>query len=55
MTRAEFDRVIALLNERGEIINDLRHNQDIQLKRIAQIQAELDEIRRAWSAKKLPA
>jgi hypothetical protein len=42
--RGEFDRVIDLLNERGKVLNDLRANQEIQFKRIAQIQAELDRV-----------
>jgi hypothetical protein len=54
VTRAEFNRVIEILNERGVILNDLRHNQEIQFKRIAQIQAELDEVKRAWQRVKLP-
>jgi len=48
LTRAEFNRVIAILNERGVIINGLRDNQEMQFKRIAQLQAELDLLRRAW-------
>ena len=48
VTRAEFNDVVALLNERGEILNDLRRNQEIQFERIAQLQAELDVIARAW-------
>jgi len=44
VTRAEFNRVIDLLNERGQILNDLRHNQDVQFRRIAQLQAELDRL-----------
>jgi hypothetical protein len=48
VTRAEFNRVIAILNERGVIINGLRDNQEMQFKRIAQLQAELDLLRRAW-------
>jgi hypothetical protein len=48
VTRAEFNEVIAQLNERGEILNDLRRNQDIQFQRIAQLQAELDLVARAW-------
>jgi ABC-type metal ion transport system substrate-binding protein len=48
VTREEFNRVIDLLNERGLILKDLIHNQDIQLRRIAQIQAELDAFKRAW-------
>jgi hypothetical protein len=53
VTRAEFNRVIDLLNERGQILNDLRHNQEVQFKRIAQIQAELDQVKRAWDRVKL--
>ena len=45
VTRAEFDRVIDLLNERGQILNDLRHDLDIQFKRIAAMQAELDRLK----------
>ena len=48
VTRSEFNAVIARLNERSEIVNDLRRNQDIQFQRIAQLQAELDVIARAW-------
>jgi len=48
LTRAEFNRVIAILNERGVIINGLRDNQEMQFKRIAQLQAELALLRRAW-------
>jgi hypothetical protein len=53
VSREEFNRVIDLLNERGEILNDLRHNQDVQFRRIAQLQAELDAIKRAWDRAKL--
>jgi hypothetical protein len=53
VTRAEFNRVIDMLNERGTILNDLRHNQDLQFQRIAQIQAQLDEIKRAWERMKV--
>jgi hypothetical protein len=48
VTREEFNRVIAILNERGEILNNLAHNQEIQFKRLAQLQAELDAVKRAW-------
>ncbi|HEY2905549.1 MAG TPA: hypothetical protein VGJ29_06585 [Vicinamibacterales bacterium] len=47
VTRDEFDRVIALLSQRGDIINGIRHDLDIQFKRMAQIQGEVDEIQRA--------
>jgi hypothetical protein len=48
VSRAEFNRVIEILNERGSIINDLRHNQEMQFRRLAQLQAEVDLIRRGW-------
>jgi cob(I)alamin adenosyltransferase len=64
VTRAEFDAVIKLLNERGEIINDIRrelhstcrdlasqveknrHMLEIQFTRIAQLQQEIDALKR---------
>jgi uncharacterized small protein (DUF1192 family) len=45
VTRAEFDRVIELLNERGQILNDLRHDLEIQFKRIAAMQTEIDRLK----------
>jgi hypothetical protein len=45
VTRAEFDRVIDLLNERGPILNDLRHNLEIQFKRISAMQADIDRLK----------
>jgi hypothetical protein len=47
VTRAEFNRLIALLNERGLILDNLQKNQDIQFQRVAQLQAELDVVKRA--------
>ncbi len=58
--RAEFDRVIDILNERGDILKayrsaldehhttleQMRRDLDIQFKRIAQLQSELDLIKR---------
>jgi hypothetical protein len=48
VTREEFKRLIKRLNERAEIINDLQQNQQIQFQRLAQLQAEVDVIKRAW-------
>jgi len=49
VTRGEYSRIIDILNERAVIlnefrdaINELRHASEIQFKRIAQIQADLD-------------
>jgi hypothetical protein len=53
VTRAELNRVIELLNQRGKMIEGhgellaiVRHDLDLQFRRIAQIQAELDQIKR---------
>jgi hypothetical protein len=47
VTRAEYNRIIEILNERNDILNGLRHNSDIQFQRIAQLQADVDLIKRA--------
>lgn len=53
MTRAEYNRIIDILNERNVILNalpegqqQLEHDRDVQFRRIAQLQAELDEMKR---------
>jgi hypothetical protein len=48
VTRAEYNNIIEVLNQRGEIINGLRRELEVQFKRMAQMQSELDEVRRAW-------
>ena len=55
VTRGEYNRIIDTLNQRNKTVNDLRDGvnglqqaSDIQFKRIAQIQAELDGIKGAW-------
>ena len=48
VSRAEFNRLVDLLNERSTIINDMRDNQEIQFRRLAQLQAEVDLLKRAW-------
>ncbi len=45
--REEFERLVAIINQRGDVINEIRHDLDIQFKRMAQIQGEVDEIQRA--------
>ena len=64
VTRAEFDGLVKLLNERGEIINalrrelheacrdlgeDLRRELRTQFTRIAQLQQEIDALKRRSS------
>jgi hypothetical protein len=46
VTRSEFDRVIDRLNERGEVINKMQRDLETQFTRIAQLQAEVDLIKR---------
>jgi hypothetical protein len=45
VTRAEFDRVINLLKERGGILSDMRHDLEIQFKRMSAMQAEIDRLK----------
>ena len=47
VTRAEYNNVLEVLNQREEAINDLRRELEVQFKRMAQMQSELDELRRA--------
>jgi hypothetical protein len=44
VTREEFNHVIEMLNERGEIINQIRRELELQFRRMAQIQAQLDRV-----------
>jgi hypothetical protein len=46
VARREFDRLVAILNERTSTMNALGHDLEIQFKRMAQMQSELDELRR---------
>ena len=44
--RDEFNQLVDLLNERGELLNALIREQKIQFERIAQLQADVDRLRR---------
>jgi len=62
VSRGEFNRVIEMLNQRGKILEEygdaltaIRRDLDVQFRRIAQLQAELDQIKRAWEKIKLSA
>ena len=53
VSRNEFNHVIDLLNQRGEILQEyrvsldqMRRDLDIQFKRIAQLQLELDQVKK---------
>jgi hypothetical protein len=45
--REEFNRLVEVLNERAEALGTLQRNQETQFQRIAQIQYELDNLKRA--------
>jgi hypothetical protein len=47
VTREEYNQLVDLLNRRGEIIAAIQRELETQFKRMAQMQSELDEIRRA--------
>jgi hypothetical protein len=49
VTREEYNGLVDLLNERGQIIAKMLQDLDIQFKRIAQLQVQLDEVRAAWT------
>jgi hypothetical protein len=53
VSQAEFDKVLEILKERGPILIGLRKDLDIQFKRIAQMQAELDLLRQTLAASQL--
>jgi len=44
--RDEFNQLVDLLNERGKVLNLLIQEQQIQFQRIAQLQAQLDLLKR---------
>jgi hypothetical protein len=46
VTRKELDHVIDLLNRRGEVVDLMRRDLDVQFKRIAQLQEEVDRLKR---------
>ena len=47
VTRAEFEALITSLNERGEIINEIQRTLQTQFTRIAQLQRELDDLKKS--------
>jgi len=48
VTQADISKIHRIFDERREWLEKLEHTCSVQFARIAQIQAELDEIRRAW-------
>lgn len=60
VTRGEYNRIIDTLNERAIMLNEFRsainalqQASEVQFKRIAQIQAQVDRLNRAWSRMKV--
>ena len=47
VTRDEYNALIEMLNDRGEAIADIQKTLAVQFQRMAQMQAELDELRAA--------
>jgi hypothetical protein len=59
ITRSQLDRCIEILNRRTDIINEILRQVeantraiDVQFTRMAQMQADIDLIRRAWTKRK---
>jgi hypothetical protein len=52
VTRAEYDDVVASLKRRDEILTGVRRDLDVQFRRIAQMQVELDDVRRQLARRK---
>ena len=46
VTRAEFDAMIERLNERAAIMNEIQRQLQTQFTRIAQLQQELDDLKK---------
>jgi hypothetical protein len=61
VSRAEFQRLAKLVHQRGETIEEMRrdfesrfrHDLDVQFQRIAQLQAEVDELKSAFVRMKI--
>jgi hypothetical protein len=51
ISRAEFNALITQLNARGELLEKILHDLEIQFQRIAELQAEVDELRRGFPPK----
>jgi hypothetical protein len=61
VTRREFDRMIDILNQRVQIVNEIRaqveenrRDLEVQIVRFAQVQADLDLIKRELARRERP-
>jgi hypothetical protein len=53
-TRADFDRVLRIPDERKQMIENLERTRTIQFERIAQMQVQLDQLQRVVRQRKTP-
>ena len=49
VTREEYNRLVDMLNDRGELLNRIVSEQRIQFQRIAQLQVEVDRLKQVLS------
>jgi hypothetical protein len=42
VTRTEFNHLVEMFNERARILEDVQHTLDLQFRRIAQMQVQID-------------
>jgi len=49
VTRAEFNDVIRILAERADRLDRIEHALEVQFRRIADLQNEIDQIKLAWA------
>ena len=50
--RDEFNNLVELLNDRAELLNHVVRDQEIQFQRIAQMQVEIDGMKRSLGRSK---
>lgn len=55
VTREEYNGLVDLLNERGQMIARLRQDLDTQFKRIAQMQVQIDDVQAGRTKIRRPA
>ena len=54
VSRADFNRVLRILDERKRLIENLERTCTIQFERIAQMQAQLDQLQRVVQQRRVP-
>jgi hypothetical protein len=46
VTREEFNHVIEMINGRGQVVDEMRRELEVQFRRIAQLQLEVDGLKK---------